>query len=365
MSRVFNFGAGPATLPGSVLRRAAEEMLDWHGTGVSVMEMSHRSPAFQSIFDQAEADLRDLLAIPSNYHVLFMHGGAIAENAIIPLNLLGKKRTADYVVTGSWSRKSQHEARKYGYAHIAASSEASGYSAVPPMREWQLSDDPAYLFVCTNETIDGVEYAFDPDMVALGRADVPLVADMSSHILSRQIDVSRYGLIFAGAQNNVGTAGVTVVIVRDDLLGRAHALCPSAFDYRRVADAKSMFNTPPIYAIYIAGLVFQWLRAQGGVVAIEARNRQKAELLYGFIDGNAFYENRVDVGSRSRMNVPFFLRKAALEPAFLKESAATGLIQLKGHKSIGGMRVSIYNAMPLDGVEALIDFMQDFAKRNG
>lgn len=365
MSRVFNFSAGPAALPASVLRRAAEEMLDWHGTGVSVMEMSHRSPAFQSIVDQAEADVRDLLAIPSNYHVLFMQGGAIAENAIIPLNLLGSKNGADYVVTGSWSNKSQKEARKFGNVNIAASSEGSGFTSVPPMRDWQLSEDPAYLFVCTNETIDGVEYAFDPDMAALGRENVPLVADMSSHLLSRQIDVSRYGLIFGGAQKNIGIAGVTLVIVRDDLLGRAHPLCPSAFDYRLVADAGSMFNTPPTYAIYIAGLVFQWLRAQGGVPAIEARNRQKGELLYGFIDANAFYENRVDVGCRSRMNVPFFLRDTSLESAFLKEGAAAGLVQLKGHKSVGGMRASIYNAMPLDGVEALIDFMQDFAKRNG
>ena len=365
MSRVFNFSAGPATLPGSVLRRAAEEMLDWHGTGVSVMEMSHRSPAFQSICEQAEADLRELLAIPSNYHVLFMQGGAIAENAIIPLNLLGNKNGADYVVTGSWSRKSQREARKYCDVHIAASSEASGFTSVPPTHEWQLSDDPAYLFVCTNETIDGVEYAFDPDMVALGRAAVPLVADMSSHLLSRQIDVSRYGLIFGSAQKNIGIAGMTLVIVRDDLLGQAHELCPSAFDYRLVAGAKSMYNTPPTYAIYIAGLVFQWLRAQGGVAAIEARNRQKAQRLYGFIDANAFYETRVDTDCRSRMNLPFFLREASLDALFLKESAAAGLVQLKGHKSVGGMRASIYNAMPLDGVEALIDFMQDFAKRNG
>ncbi len=365
MPRVFNFSAGPAALPSSVLRRAAEEMLDWHGTGVSVMEMSHRSQAFQSIYDQAESDLRDLLSIPPNYHVLFMQGGAIAENAIVPLNILGDKTTADYVVTGSWSDKSYQEARKYCDAHIAASSESTGFTSVPPMGDWRLSHDPAYVFVCTNETIGGVEYAFDPDMAVLGREHVPLVADMSSHILSRQIDVSRYGVIFGGAQKNIGIAGVTLVIVRDDLPGRAHPLCPTAFDYRLVAKARSMYNTPPTYAIYIAGLVFQWLRAQGGVAAIEARNRHKAELLYGFIDGNDFYENRVDVACRSRMNVPFFLRDASLEAAFLKESAAAGLVQLKGHKSVGGMRASIYNAMSLAGVEALIDFMQDFAKRNG
>ncbi len=365
MSRVFNFAAGPAALPESVLHRAAEEMLDWRGTGVSVMEMSHRSPAFQSIYTQAEADFRELLGVPDNYRILFMQGGAIAENAIIPMNLLGDKRSADYVVTGSWSVKSQKEARKYCDVNIAATAEASGFTTIPAMASWQLSADPAYLFICSNETIGGVEYAFDPDLAELGRPDLPLVADVSSNILSRPMDVSRYGVMFGGAQKNIGPAGLTFVIVREDLLGRAHKDCPSAFDYQLVADAGSMYNTPPTYAIYIAGLVFQWLRAQGGVDTLAQRNAAKAELLYGFIDNCDFYENRVDPACRSRMNVPFLLKDERLNTAFLEQSASAGLVQLKGHKSVGGMRASIYNAMPLEGVETLVEFMHDFAKRNG
>ena len=365
MARVFNFAAGPAALPEAVLRQAADEMLDWHGHGLGVMEMSHRSPAFQSIYTQAEADFRALLGVPANYRILFMQGGAIAENALIPMNLLGDRRGADYVVTGSWSAKSQKEARKYGEVHIAASGEAGGFTHVPAIETWQPSADPAYLFVCTNETIGGVEFGFDPDMAALGRPEVPLVADMSSHILSRRIDVSRYGLIFGGAQKNIGPAGLTFVIVREDLLGRAHKDCPSAFDYKLVADNHSMYNTPPTYAIYIAGLVFQWLLGEGGVAALEARNIEKAARLYAYIDVSDFYENRVAPDSRSRMNVPFFLRDEALNATFLEESTAAGLIQLKGHKSVGGMRASIYNAMPMSGVEALVDFMQDFARRKG
>ncbi|MBS0552037.1 MAG: 3-phosphoserine/phosphohydroxythreonine transaminase [Proteobacteria bacterium] len=365
MSRVWNFSAGPAVLPEEVLRQAAEEMLDWHGSGMSVMEMSHRGKEFISIAEQAEADLRELLAIPSNYRVLFMQGGAIAENALIPMNLLGSKGVADYVVTGSWSVKSQKEARKYGAVNIAATSEASGFTTVPAMAEWKLSADPAYVFACTNETIGGVEYPFEPDLARIGRGEVPVVADMSSHILSRAIDVSKYGLIFGGAQKNIGPAGLTLVIVRDDLIGHAMAHCPTAFDFRIVADNHSMYNTPPTYAIYIAGLVFQWLKRAGGVAAIEAQNIAKAKLLYDFLDGSDFYENRVDPACRSRMNVPFFLKDEALNDAFLAESKVAGLVQLKGHKSVGGMRASIYNAMPLAGVQALIDFMRDFAARRG
>ena len=365
MSRVINFSAGPAALPESVLRRAAEEMLDWHGTGVSVMEMSHRSAAFQSIYTQAEADFRELLGVPSNYRILFMQGGAIAENAIIPLNLLGDKRVADYLVTGSWSVKSQKEARKLAEVNIVASSEASGFTTIPAMDTWQLSADPAYLFLCSNETIGGVEFAFDPDLGQLGRADLPLVADVSSNILARPMDVSRYGLIFGGAQKNIGPAGLTFVIVRDDLLGKAHQDCPSAFDYKLVADNESMYNTPPTYAIYIAGLVFQWLRAQGGLEAMAERNAAKANLLYTTIDTSGFYENRIDPACRSRMNVPFLLKDEALNSVFLEESAAAGLVQLKGHKSVGGMRASIYNAMPMSGVEALVEFMRDFEQRKG
>lgn len=363
MSRVWNFSAGPAALPEEVLRQAADEMLDWHGAGMGVMEMSHRGKEFSAIAAQAEADLRELLAVPANYRILFMQGGAIALNAIIPMNLMGDKAVADYVVTGSWSTKSLKEARKYGQANVAASAEASGFTTVPPMAAWRLSADPAYLFACTNETIGGVEYPFEPDLAQIGRAEVPVVADMSSHILSRVIDVSKYGLIFAGAQKNIGPAGLTIVIVREDLLGRAMPHCPTVFDFKVLAEHGSMYNTPPTYAIYVAGLVFQWLQRQGGVAAVEADNLAKAELLYDFLDGSDFYENRVDPECRSRMNVPFFLKDEALNEAFLAEATAAGLVQLKGHKSVGGMRASIYNAMPLAGVRTLVDFMRDFAAR--
>lgn len=365
MSRVWNFSAGPAALPEEVLRQAAEQMLDWHGAGMGVMEMSHRGKAFMSIAEAAEADLRELLAVPDNYRILFMQGGAIAQNAIIPLNLLGERKVADYVVTGAWSQKSQKEARKYAEVNIAASSEASGFDSVPALQDWQLSADPAYVFVCTNETIGGVEYPFEPDLAQIGRGEVPVVADMSSHILSRVIDVTKYGLIFGGAQKNIGPAGLTLVIVREDLLGRALPLCPSAFDYKTVAEAGSMYNTPPTYAIYIAGLVFQWIKRQGGVAAIEARNIAKARLLYDYLDGSGFYENRVDPACRSRMNVPFFLKDESLNDVFLEGAQQAGLAQLKGHKSVGGMRASIYNAMPIEGVAALIDYMKTFAARYG
>lgn len=365
MSRVWNFSAGPAALPEEVLRQAAEEMLDWHGAGMGVMEMSHRGKEFMSIAEAAEADLRELLAVPANYRILFMQGGAIAENAIIPMNLLGGRKVADYVVTGSWSQKSQKEARRYAEVNIAATSEAGGFTSVPAMADWQLSADPAYVFTCTNETIGGVEYPFEPDLAQIGRAEVPVVADMSSHILSRVIDVAKYGLIFGGAQKNIGPAGLTICIVREDLLGRAMPLCPSAFDYQTVAEAGSMYNTPPTYAIYIAGLVFQWLKRQGGVAAMEARNVAKARLLYDYLDGSGFYENRIDPACRSRMNVPFFLKDESLNDAFLSGAKDSGLVQLKGHKSVGGMRASIYNAMPIEGVAALVDYMKAFAARHG
>ena len=365
MSRVWNFSAGPAVLPEEVLRQAAGEMLDWHGSGMGVMEMSHRGKEFMSIIAAAEADLRELLAVPDNYRVLFMQGGAIAENAIIPLNLMGRKPRADYVLTGSWSVKSHKEARRYGEVHVAATAEASGFTDVPPIEQWQLSDDPAYLFVCNNETIGGVEYPADPDLARIGRADLPVVADMSSNILSRAIDVSKYGLIFAGAQKNIGPAGVTLVIVREDLLGHALPACPSAFDYRIVAEHGSMYNTPPTYGIYIAGLVFQWIKRQGGVAAIEQRNIAKARLLYEFLDGCGFYRTKVDPAFRSRMNVPFFLVDESLNERFLSDAREAGMVQLKGHKSVGGMRASIYNAMPLEGVAALVEFMRDFAARHG
>ncbi|MCB1897956.1 3-phosphoserine/phosphohydroxythreonine transaminase [Cognatazoarcus halotolerans] len=362
MSRVFNFSAGPAVLPEAVLKQAAEEMLDWHGSGMGVMEMSHRGKEFTSIYEEAEADLRKLLGVPPNFRILFMQGGAIAENAIIPLNLLGERRSADYVLTGSWAVKSHKEAGRFCTAGVAATAEGSGFTTVPPMSSWRVSEDPAYLFVCTNETIGGVEYPFDPDMAALGRPEVPVVADVSSHILSRPVDFSKYGLLFGGAQKNIGPAGLTIVIVRDDLIGHAHPDCPSAFDYRLVAENGSMYNTPPTYSIYVAGLVFKWLKALGGVAEIERRNIAKAALLYDFLDDCDFYENRVDPACRSRMNVPFFLADESRNEAFLAGAREAGLVQLKGHKSVGGMRASIYNAMPIEGVEALVNYMRDFAQ---
>jgi phosphoserine aminotransferase len=365
MSRVWNFSAGPAVLPLEVLEQVREELLEWHGAGMGVMEMSHRGKEYTSIIETAEADLRDLLAVPDNYRVLFMQGGAIAENAIIPLNLLGDKTSADYVVTGSWSEKSFKEAHSYCTANLAATS-GPKYTGVPTPECWKLSTDPAYLFICTNETIGGVEYAFAPDMVALGKPGVPLVADMSSHILSRPLDVSKYDLIFAGAQKNIGPAGLTIVIVRDDLLDRALPICPSAFRYKTVAENGSMYNTPPTFAIYVAGLVFQWLKRRGGLAAMEQANIRKAELLYGTIDGSdGFYSNPIEPVSRSRMNVPFVLHDSALDALFLKQAQEAGLHSLKGHKSVGGMRASIYNAMPIEGVQALTDFMKNFEKSNG
>ena len=365
MSRVWNFSAGPAVLPLEVLEQVRDEMLEWHDAGMSVMEMSHRGKAFTGIIEQAEADLRELLKVPANYKVLFMQGGALAENAIIPLNLLGDKCCADYVVTGSWSEKSHKEAKRYCNAHLAASS-APYYTGVPQPETWQLSPDPAYLFVCTNETIGGVEYAFTPDMARLGKPGVPLVADMSSHILSRAVDVSRYGLIFGGAQKNIGPAGLTIVIVRDDLLERASPLCPSAFNYKTVADNGSMYNTPPTFSIYVAGLVFQWLIKQGGLAAIEQANLAKAGLLYDTIDNSGgFYSNPVEPQSRSRMNVPFTLANPALDGEFIKQAQTAGLHSLKGHKSVGGLRASLYNAMPLQGVQVLVGFMREFARVHG
>jgi len=360
MVRVFNFSAGPAVLPEEVLRRAAEEMLDWHGSGMSVMEMSHRGNEFIGIAHKAESDLRSLLAIPGNYKVLFLQGGAIAENALVPMNLLRGRAAADYVNTGEWSTKSIREARKYTTVGIAASSEDRKFTYVPPQASWTLTSGAAYVHVCTNETIGGVEYHWTPDT-----GDVPLVADMSSHLLSRAVDVARYGVIYGGAQKNMGPAGLTVVIVRDDLLDRALPITPSAFHWKAQAEADSMLNTPPTYAIYIAGLVFEWALAQGGIAALEARNVAKAAVLYDYLDRSAFYVNPVQKEDRSRMNVPFRLRDASLDGAFLKGAEARGMVQLKGHRSVGGMRASIYNAMPIEGVRALVDYMADFERTHG
>ncbi len=361
--RPYNFSAGPAALPEAVLQQAAAEMLDWQGSGMGVMEMSHRGKEFVSIAERAEADLRALLAVPSHFRILFMQGGGLAENAIVPLNL-SRGGAVDVVVSGAWSQKSAKEARRYADVAIAASNEADGHTSLPAPASWRLRTEARYVHLCSNETIHGVEYHQLPDLAALG-CGAPLVIDCSSHILSRPIDWAKVGLAFAGAQKNIGPAGLTLVIAREDLLGHALAVCPSAFDYKTVADNGSMFNTPPTYAIYIAGLVFQWLQSQGGVAAMEAQNIAKAELLYGALDGSDFYANRVAREGRSRMNVPFFLKDESLNEAFLAGAKARGLLQLKGHKSVGGMRASIYNAMPLAGVQALVDYLKDFAQRHG
>ncbi|MGH8831361.1 MAG: 3-phosphoserine/phosphohydroxythreonine transaminase [Polaromonas sp.] len=368
MTRPFNFSAGPATLPEEVLQQAAAEMLDWHGSGMGVMEMSHRGKEFMSIYESAEADFRALMAVPQHFKILFMQGGGLAENAIVPLNL-SRGASADFVVTGSWSDKSQKEARKYCDVQIAATNENGGHTSLPPPAGWKLRRDASYVHVCTNETIHGVEFQDLPDLKALG-SEAPLVIDFSSHVASRPVDWSRVGLAFGGAQKNLGPAGVTLVVVREDLLGHALPACPSAFDYRIVANNQSMYNTPPTYAIYIAGLTFQWLKRQKegeavGIAAMEKRNLAKAQLLYDAIDHSQLYANRVSKDCRSRMNVPFFLRDESRNEAFLAGAKAHGLLQLKGHKSVGGMRASIYNAMPLAGVQALVGYMREFETRHG
>ncbi len=358
--RVFNFSAGPAALPEAVLRRAADEMLDWHGSGMSVMEMSHRGKEFTSILHKTEADFRQLLGIPSNYKVIFLQGGAMAMNALIPMNLMGGHRSADYVNTGIWSSKSIDEAKKYGEVNVAASSEDKGFTYVPPQSGWRTNPQAAYLHVCSNETIGGVEYHWVPQV-----GDVPLVADMSSNILSCEIDVSTFAVIYGGAQKNIGPAGLTFAIVRDDLLDRALPITPSVFHWKAQAEHESMVNTPPTYSIYIAGLVFEWLIEHGGLSAMEKVNAQKAALLYDYFDATTFYTSPVSKDARSRMNIPFHLHDDRLNDRFLKDAEQHGLLQLKGHRSVGGMRASIYNAMPLEGVRALVDFLRAFEKKHG
>ena len=368
MTRPFNFSAGPATLPEEVLQQAAAEMLDWQGSGMGVMEMSHRGKEFISIAQQAEADLREILSIPAHFKVLFMQGGAIAQNAILPLNLSRGGR-ADYVITGSWSQKSAKEARKYCEVHVSATNEADHHTALPDYANWKISDNAAYVHVCSNETIHGVEMHELPDLAALG-SKAPLVIDCSSHIVSRPIDWSRVGVAYAGAQKNIGPAGLTLVIIREDLIGHALPTTPSAFDYKIVADNESMYNTPPTYPWYLAGVVFQWIKRQTegdltGLAAIEARNVAKANLFYDYVYTSGYYVNKVAANCRSRMNIPFFLPDDKLNDAFLAGAKAQGLLQLKGHKSVGGMRASIYNAMPLAGVQALVAYMKDFAASHG
>lgn len=359
MSKIYNFSAGPAVLPRDVLLKAREEMLDWHCSGMSVMEMSHRGKEFMQIAHEAETDLRDLLAIPSNYKVLFLQGGAHSQFSMIPLNLLGNKKTADYVSTGLWSEKAIAEAAKFCQVNIAASSKDKNFTYAPQQSEWQLNPDAAYLHYTSNETIGGVEIFWTPET-----GKVPLVADMSSHILSRPIDISRYGLIYAGAQKNIGPAGLTIVIVRDDLIGHAKSGTPTMLDYKIHADNDSMYNTPPTYGIYIAGLVFKWLKARGGLEAMEKTNIEKANMLYSYLDASDFYHSPIVPENRSRMNVPFTLKDPALDSTFLAEANNRGLLQLKGHKLVGGMRASIYNAMPIEGVQTLVEFMQEFERTN-
>ncbi len=362
---IYNFSAGPAVLPREVLQQAREELLDWHGSGMSVMEMSHRGKEFTGIATVAEADLRELMGIPSNYKVLFLQGGAHLQFAMIPLNLLRGKPSADYVNTGEWSKKAIGEAKKFGGVNVVATGADRNFSYVPAFETWQCNKDAAYLHYTPNETIGGVEFNWVPLLDNMPGA-VPLVADMSSNILSRRIDVSKFGLIYAGAQKNIGPAGLTVVIVRDDLIGHVLPGTPTMLDYKIHADNDSMYNTPPTYGIYIAGLVFQWLKRNGGVAQAEQTNIAKARLLYDAIDSSSgFYNCPVDKSDRSRMNVPFTLKDAALDESFLQQADARGLLQLKGHRSVGGMRASIYNAMPLAGVQALAGFMNEFARQHG
>ncbi|HEX7115902.1 MAG TPA: 3-phosphoserine/phosphohydroxythreonine transaminase [Steroidobacter sp.] len=357
--RVFNFSAGPAVLPLEVLEQAREELLDWRGTGMSVMEMSHRGRAFVSIAEQAEADLRELLSIPSNYKVLFLQGGATAQFSALPLNLAGADSVIDFVNTGSWSKKAIGEAKRYAKVNVAADAGAP-YTSIPPESDWKRTPDAAYLHYTANETIGGVEFHFVPESHG-----VPLVTDMSSTLLSRPIDVSKFGVIYAGAQKNIGPAGLTLVIVREDLLGRAREGTPLVMDYAAMAKEGSMLNTPPTFAWYMAGLVFQWLKRQGGLSAMGERNRVKAEKLYAAIDGSDFYRNPVAKEARSWMNVPFTLARPELDETFLAEAKAAGLVTLAGHRSVGGMRASLYNAMPMEGVEALVAFMKEFERKHG
>lgn len=358
MSRVYNFSAGPAALPQAVLETARDELLDYRGTGMSVMEMSHRSKAFIAIAEQAEADLRELLGVPDDYAVLFLQGGATTQFAMVPMNLLGEHRSADYVNTGSWSTKAIAEARRFCEVNVVASGESGNFTDIPEPATWRLSREAAYLHLCSNETIGGVQFHEFPEV------PVPLVVDMSSDILSRPIDVSRFALIYAGAQKNIGPAGLTVVIVRKDLLGRARTGTPSMLDYAVHAEADSMSNTPPTYAWYLAGLVFRWLKGEGGLAGIEAANRRKAHKLYAAVDASNFYAAPVAKGCRSVMNVPFTLADERLDADFLKGAEARGLTNLKGHRSVGGMRASLYNAVPEAAVDALVDYMQAFEREH-
>ena len=357
MERLYNFSAGPAVLPREVLEQARDELVNWQGCGMSVMEMSHRGKEYMGIQAQAEADLRELMGIPSNYKVLFLQGGASSQFAMVPMNLLRGKASADYLNTGEWSKKAIKEAKKFGAVNVVASSEDKNFSYAPTQDAWKLDPNAAYVHYTPNETIGGVEIFRTPET-----GEIPLVADMSSTILSRPIDVSKFGLIYAGAQKNIGPAGVTLVIVREDLIGQVVAGTPTMFDYKTHSENESMYNTPPTYGIYIAGMVFKLLKAKGGLAAMEKTNRLKAGLLYDYLDATDFFNSPVARDNRSLMNIPFTLKDAALDEEFLKGAKARNLVQLKGHRSVGGMRASIYNAMPVEGVQALVDYMKEFEK---
>jgi len=358
--RVFNFAAGPATLPLEVLQQAQTEMTDWKSSGMSVMEVSHRSKAFIAVAQEAEADLRELLNIPTNYKVLFLQGGATGMFSAIPMNLATSESTVDYVNTGAWSKKAIGEAKRFcKVVNVSADEAASNYSTVPSQGALKLTPDAAYFHYTPNETIGGVEFDYIPQT-----GNVPLVADFSSTILSRALDVSKFGLIYAGAQKNIGPSGICVVIVREDLIGKARPGTPAVWDFKAMADEGSMLNTPPTFGWYFAGLVFKWLKKQGGLKAMEQRNRAKADRLYGFIEASAFYKSPVAKNARSWMNVPFTLARPELDKTFCAEAARAGLVNLEGHRSVGGMRASIYNAMSIEGVDALVDFMTEFEKRN-
>jgi phosphoserine aminotransferase len=358
MTRVYNFSAGPATLPEEVLQQVKEELLDWQNLGLSVMEISHHAPEFTQLMETSEQDFRDLLDIPDSYAVLFLQGGGRSQFAMVPLNLLGNKKTADYLDTGIWSHMAIGEAMRYTHPHVVASDAENGYGTIPPISTWQCQTDAAYFHYADNETVNGVEFPARPDI-----RHAPIVADMSSNILSRRIQVEDYGLIYAAAQKNAGPAGVTLVIVRRDLLNQALPITPSMFNYTLHAQANSRYNTPPTFSWYVTGLMFQWLKRQGGVAAIEAINARKAKKLYACIDASEVYQNKVDIPYRSRMNVVFRLADEKLDTRFLEEARAAGLSGLKGHSAVGGMRASIYNAMPEAGVDALIDFMRTFEKK--
>lgn len=360
MSRIYNFSAGPSTLPLAVLERARDELCDWHGSGMSIMEMSHRGKDYVSVAEQAEADLRELLGIPAGYKVLFLQGGATGQFAAIPMNLMQGKTTACYVNTGIWSQKAIAEARHYASVQVSASAEAEQFTRIPAIDQWSFDPGAAYLHYTSNETIGGLEFQEIPDINGM-----PLVSDMSSNILSRPLDVSRFGLIYAGAQKNMGPAGITVVIVRDDLIGHAMPGTPGIFDYKSQADNGSMLNTPPTYPWYVLGLVLEWLKGQGGLAGIEALNVRKSSKLYAAIDQSSFYSNPIDPAFRSRMNVPFRIANGELEKTFLAEARKSGLVNLEGHRSVGGFRASIYNAMPESGIDALIEFMSEFESKHG